>query len=66
MRSLVSRYLTAWRAWRLQRKVERRSPEIAELRKAEAKARRQHRPTRSFQKAKEAIVIANLRRELGA
>lgn len=61
----ISRCLAAWEAWRLRSKVERQSPELAELRKREAEARRRHRPTRHFQQAKQAVVNARLAREMG-
>lgn len=53
-------------AWWLARRVERRNPELAALRKAEAERRRQHRPVRDIHKTRRALVIENLRAELGA
>lgn len=52
-------------AWWLTRRVERRNPQLAALRKAEAERRRQHRPVRDIHTARREIVIANLRAELG-
>lgn len=50
-------------AWWLARRVERRNPELASLRKAEATARRQHKPVKHIQSTRRAIVIENLRAE---
>lgn len=52
-------------AWVRQTRVERRYPEIAMLRKAEAEARRKHRSTKPFQEARVAMVNAALRVETG-
>lgn len=59
------RILSRVTAWWLSRRVERRNPELAALRKAEADARRRHKPTKPFQEARKALVEASLRAELG-
>ena len=53
-------------AWVIARRVERRNPQLAALRKAEAEARRQHKPVKAIHETRRAIVLANLRAELGA
>ncbi|MDR6826455.1 hypothetical protein J2X48_000741 [Bosea sp. BE271] len=52
-------------AWVIARRVERRNPELVALRKAEAEARRQHKPVKPIHDTRRAIVIANLRMEQG-
>lgn len=52
-------------AWVLARRVERRNPALAALRKAEAEARQKHKPVKPIHETRRAIVIANLRAELG-
>ena len=59
LRRIVSR-VTAW--W-LARRVERRMPELASLRKAEATARRQHKPVKHIHQTRRAIVHAALAAE---
>lgn len=60
---LVRKALRAWIGWRHASKVERRTPELASLRKAEAEARRQHKPTRHIHQTRRAIVHAALAAE---
>ena len=52
-------------AWWLARRVERRNPALGALRLIEAERRRQHRPVKDIHKTRRAIVIENLRSELG-
>ena len=59
LRRIVSR-VTAW--W-LARRVERRMPELASLRKAEATARRQHKPVKHIHNTRRALVHAALAAE---
>ena len=59
LRRIVSR-VTAW--W-LARRVERRNPELASLRKAEATARRQHKPVKHIHNTRRALVHAALAAE---
>lgn len=59
LRRIVSR-VTAW--W-LARRVERRNPELASLRKAEATARRQHKPIKHIHQTRRALVHAALAAE---
>lgn len=61
LRRAAARIVAWWQRYR----VERRNPELAALRKAEAERRRQHRPVRDIHTARKAIVIARLRAELG-
>lgn len=61
LRRAASRIAAWWQRYR----VERRNPELAALRKAEAIRRRQHRPVRDIHTARREIVIARLRAELG-
>jgi hypothetical protein len=60
---LVKRAIRAWEAWRLARRVERRNPELASLRKAEATARRQHKPVKHIHNTRRALVHAALAAE---
>lgn len=60
---LVKRAVRAWEAWRLARRVERRNPELVSLRKAEATARRQHKPVKHIRTTRRAIVHAALAAE---
>jgi hypothetical protein len=62
---LVSKALRAWTAWRHAARVERRMPELASLRKAEAERRRNHRPVRDIHLTRRAIVHRRLADELG-
>lgn len=62
MRRAATRIVAWWQRYR----IERRSPTLAALRKAEAEARRQHKPVKPIHETRRAIVIANLRAELGA
>lgn len=52
-------------AWVRTLRVERRNPELATLRKAEAEARRKHQAVKPIHETRRAIVIANLRAEQG-
>lgn len=61
----LRRLATRVTAWWLARRVERRNPELVALRKAEAERRRQHRPVKDIHKMRRALVIENLRSELG-
>jgi len=65
MTPLIRRAARRVTAWWLARRVERRNPELAALRKAEAQARRQHRPVKPIHETRRAIVIANLQAEQG-
>lgn len=65
MTPLIRRAARRVTAWWLARRVERRNPELASLRKAEAEARRQHKPVKPIHDTRRAIVIANLRMEQG-
>ena len=58
----IVRRITSW--W-LARRVERRMPELASLRKAEAEARRNHRPVKDIHLSRRAIVHRRLADELG-
>lgn len=60
---LVKRAIREWQAWIVARRVERRNPELVALRKAEAAARRQHKPVRHIHKSRRAIVHAALAAE---
>jgi hypothetical protein len=60
---LVRKAWASWAAWLLSRRVERRAPELAALRKAEADARRQHKPVKHIHETRRAIVIARLAEE---
>ena len=62
MRSLVSRYLTAWRAWRSAKLI----PQIQETDRALERARRSHRPRIHLIQRKRELVHERLRREIGA
>jgi hypothetical protein len=65
MTPLIRRTARRVTAWWLARRVERRNPELAALRKAEAEARRKHHPVKPIHETRRAIVIANLRMEQG-
>ena len=58
----IVRRVTSW--W-LARRVERRMPELAALRKAEAEARRNHRPVKDIHLSRRAIVHRRLAEEIG-
>lgn len=62
---LVKRALRAWVGWRLAARVERRTPELTALRKAEAERRKQHRPVKDIHLSRRAIVHRRLADELG-
>lgn len=66
IRRLARAALNAFESWRQRRRVERRNPELASLRKAEAERRKRHQPVRDIHKTRRAIVIENLRAETGA
>lgn len=65
MTPLIRRAARRVTAWWLARRVERRTPVLAALRKAEAEARRKHKPVKPIHDTRRAIVIANLRMEQG-
>ena len=62
---LVKRAIREWQAWVLARRVERRTPELAALRKAEAERRRLHRPVKDIHLSRRAIVHRRLAEEIG-
>lgn len=62
---IARRIIHAITAWWLARRVERRAPELAALRKAEAERRRLHRPVRDIHLTRRAIVHRRLADELG-
>lgn len=59
------RVINAVIAWWMARRVERRAPELAALRKAEAERRRAHKPTRDIHLTRRAIVHRRLADEIG-
>ena len=60
---IARRIIHAVTAWWLARRVERRMPELASLRKAEATARRQHKPVKHIHQTRRALVHAALAAE---
>lgn len=62
---VVRKAIRAWEAWRLSVRVERRAPELAARRKAEAERRRNHRPVKDIHLTRRAIVHRRLADELG-
>ena len=60
---IARRIIHAVTAWWLARRVERRNPELASLRKAEATARRQHKPVKHIHQTRRALVHAALAAE---
>jgi hypothetical protein len=62
---IARRIIHAVTAWWLARRVERRAPELAALRKAEAERRRKHRPVKDIHLTRRAIVHRRLADELG-
>lgn len=60
----IARAYAPWIAWRAARKVERRNPVLASLRKAEAERRRQHRPVKDIHLSRRAIVHKALADEI--
>jgi hypothetical protein len=60
---IARRIIHAVTAWWLARRVERKAPELAALRKAEAEARRQHKPVKHIHETRRAIVIRRLTEE---
>jgi hypothetical protein len=62
---IARRIIHAVTAWWLARRVERRAPELAALRKAEAERRRAHKTTRDIHLTRRAIVHRRLADEMG-
>jgi hypothetical protein len=62
---IARRIIHAVTAWWLARRVERKAPELAALRKAEAERRRKHRTVKDIHLTRRAIVHRRLADELG-
>lgn len=61
---IARRLIHAITSWWLSRRVERRNPVLASLRKAEAERRRQHRPVKDIHLSRRAIVHKALADEI--
>lgn len=61
---IARRVINSVIAWWMARRVERRAPELAALRKAEAERRRQHRPVKDIHLTRRAIVHRKLEEEI--
>lgn len=61
---LARKALAAFTAWRRTRRAERRFPELAALKRAEAERRRKHRPVRDIHQTRRALIHKALAEEL--
>jgi predicted transcriptional regulator len=64
IRRLARKAIAAFTAWRHARRAERRFPELAALKRAEAERRRKHRPVKDIHQTRRAIIHKALAEEI--